>query len=325
MCMSRSTNMLKHPFRNNAKLTINNQFTVLLLIFITATGCKPFNYIEADAPVALQTIPELTPAPQIALVLGAGGPRGYAHIGVLRVLESACVVPDLIVGTSVGSLLGVFWGSGLSAVQIDERSTQGGPLTLFDPNPFADRGWIRGQKLQDYVNSELNNTQLENLPRKVILVSTKREDKSVRYFTSGNSGVAVRASSAMPGIVSPVGINGVEYEDGDMSKPLAVSAAAAAGARFVIAVNVYPRTTSIPPDASQKSKAEVIRREQQTRSEMALADYVIHAETPYLASPRKSFFKASRKIGEAVALQELPGLLAALKAKGISIRTQDCT
>ncbi len=97
-------------------------------------------------------MPPLRPAPRIALVLGSGGPRGYAHIGVMRALEEVGLQPDLIVGSSVGALIGTFWASGLDAAQIDERSMQGGPLTLFDPWPFADRGWIIGQRLQDYVN-----------------------------------------------------------------------------------------------------------------------------------------------------------------------------
>ncbi len=93
----------------------------------------------------------------------------------------------------MGALLGEFWASGLSAAQIDELSMQGGPRTLFDPSPFADRGWIHGQKLQDYVNEGIGGRKLEQLGRRVIVVATARNNKSARFFTSGNSGVAVRA------------------------------------------------------------------------------------------------------------------------------------
>lgn len=298
---------------------------MLASLLISLTSCKPFNYIKSDAPIPLVSIPVLEPRPRIALVLGAGGPRGYAHIGVMRVLEDACIDVDLIVGTSVGSLLGVFWGSGLSATEIDKRSTEGGPLTLFDPSPFADRGWIRGNKLQNYVNRELDGKRLEELPRQVIVVATHRDEKTSRFFTSGNSGVAVRASSAMPGIISPVGINGIEFEDGDVSAPLAISAARLAGAEFVIAVNVYPKTESIPTNASLRSRARVVRRDKQIKSEMALADFVIHAETPYFASPRKKFFKTSREIGEQAANSRLPKLLAALKQKQLSVNRENCS
>lgn len=288
-------------------------FLLALAVSVASlSGCQPFNYVEADAPVPLAFVPALEPRPRIALVLGAGGPRGYAHIGVMRVLQEACIDIDLIVGSSVGSLIGVFWASGLDAEEIDRRSMEGGPLTVFDPSIFADRGWIHGQRLQDYVNSQLGNQRLEDLQRRVMVVATHRENKTPRYFISGNSGVAVRASSAVPGIISPVGINGVEFEDGDISAPLAVSAARAAGAEFIIAVNVYPKTTSIPKNANRRSREQVLRRARQTKPESAFADFVIHAETPFNAGPRQSFFKASREVGERVAKSRLPSLLETL-------------
>ncbi len=290
--------------------------TILLLLLGTMltgmTACTPFNYTAADAPQPLASMYPLKPKPRIALVLGAGGPRGFAHIGVMRALEDAGIEFDLVVGTSVGSLIGVFWASGLNAEEIDQRSLEGGPLTIFDPSLFADRGWIRGQRLQEYVNTELNGKRLEELPRPVVVVATQRDNKKPRFFTHGNSGVAVRASSAMPGIISPVGIQGIEYEDGDVSLPLAVSAARAAGADFVIAVNVYPRIESTPPGAKQKLRNQNARRQQQIEAEIHMADFVIHPDTPYHASPRRRFFEQSRRIGEAEANARLPALLAAL-------------
>jgi AcrB/AcrD/AcrF family len=101
-----------------------------------------------------------------------------------------------------------------------------GPMAIA---PFADRGWIHGQRLQDYVSTRLNNRTIEQLPRRVVIGATRRTDKAPVFFTSGNTGVAVRASSAVPGILSPVGIDKFEYEDGDESLPLAVRAARQAG------------------------------------------------------------------------------------------------
>lgn len=280
------------------------------------SGCAAFDYRAADAPVSLGRVPPFQPPPRIALVLGPGGPRGYAHIGVMRVLEEAGIQPELVVGCSVGAVLGVFWASGLSAAQIDERSLEGGPLTVFDPTPFADRGWIRGQRLQDYVNDGLGGRRLEELQRRVIVVATRRADKSPRFFISGNPGVAVRASSAVPGIVSPVGIGGVEYEDGDESLPLAVSAARSAGARFVIAVNVYPRLESTPPDAPAAMRARDALRRARIEPEAAQADFLLHPDLGYYASPRRSYFLQSRQIGEAEARARLPALRARLALAG---------
>jgi NTE family protein len=275
-------------------------------------GCAAFDYVQPDAPEALAAVPRLEPRPQIALVLGSGGPRGYAHIGVLRVLEDAGVVPDFVVGSSVGALIGVFWASGLSAARIDELSWQGGPLTLFDPSPFADRGWIRGQRLQDYVNRGVGGRRLEELPRRIVVVATRREDKQARFFMRGNAGVAVRASGAMPGIVSPVGIEGIEYEDGDESLPVPVSVARAAGAGFVIAVDVSARPGSTPPEAPEALRERDRRRWQRIAPEVAVADFLIHPDLDYWAGPRRSYFVDARTRGEAFARGELPALRAAL-------------
>lgn len=276
------------------------------------SGCAAFDYVQADAPEALDAVPPLVPRPRIALVLGSGGPRGYAHIGVLRVLEEAGILPDLIVGSSVGALIGAFWASGLSASAIDELSWQGGPLTIFDPSPFADRGWIRGQRLQDYVDRELGGRPLEALPRRVIVVATRREDKQPRYFMQGNAGVAVRASAAMPGVVSPVGIAGVEYEDGDESLPVPVSPARAAGAAFVLAVDVSARPGSTPAEASAAMRARDLRRRERIDPEVAGADFLIHPELDYWAGPRRSYFRDARTRGEARARAMLPSLRVAL-------------
>lgn len=278
------------------------------LPWLGLSGCAAFNYVAADAPAAQARVPALSPRPRIALVLGAGGPRGYAHIGVLRVLEDAGIVPDLIVGSSVGALLGVFWASGLSAAQIDAQSMQGGPLTVFDLSLFADRGWIHGQRLQDYVNTGLGGRRLQDLPRRVIVAATRRDDRAPRYFTTGNAGVAVRASSAVPGVISPVGIAGVEYEDADMSVPLAVSAARDAGADFVIAVNVYPPADNSPTGASPSQRERDARRQAAIAPEAARADVVLQADTGGDASPLRSYFRMARQVGEATARAALPAL-----------------
>lgn len=285
----------------------------LLAAVLALPGCAAFDYRAPDAPAARADAPPLLPAPRLAVVLGSGGPRGYAHIGVLRVLEDAGIRPDLVVGSSVGALLAVFWAGGLDAPALDSLSQQGGPLTLFDVNPFADRGWIRGQKLQDYVNQGLGGRSLEQLPRRAIVVATRREDKAPRFFASGNPGVAVRASSAMPGILSPVGIAGVEYEDGDESLPLAVSAARAAGAAFVIAVDVSARAGSTPPEATEAQRQRDLRRRARIEPEAARADFLIHPALPYFASPLRSYFVAARAAGEAEARLRLPALLQRLQ------------
>lgn len=289
----------------------------IALLLTTLAGCAPFNHTGPDSPRALSAVAPMEPRPRIALVLGSGGPRGYAHIGVMRVLEEAGIEVDLVVGTSVGSLLGAFWAEGKSATQIDALSTEGGPLTLFDVSPFADRGWIRGQRLQDYVNTRLGHRTIEQLPRRLVIGATRRADKAPVFFTTGNTGVAVRASSAVPGILSPVGIEGTEYEDGDESLPLAVRAARQAGARFVIAVDVTPRLEAAPANASPSQRERIAGRIARIAPEAATADFLIHTRLKFEASPLPSYFRHARATGEQDARQRLPQLLESLHRVGL--------
>ncbi|PTT89208.1 hypothetical protein DBR42_08300, partial [Pelomonas sp. HMWF004] len=159
---------------------------------------------------------------------------------------------------------------------------------------------------------------IEQLPRRVVVGATRRDDKVPVFFTTGNAGVAVRASSAVPGILSPVGIQGTEYEDGDESLPLAVRAARQAGAQFVIAVDVTPRPETAPSDASPAQRDRVISRSRRIAPEAAQADYLIHAELAFAASPLPSYFRYARSAGEARAREQLPMLLASLQRAGFN-------
>jgi NTE family protein len=284
------------------------------LLAIGLTGCAPFNHAQPDSPVPRSSVTPLTPKPRVALVLGSGGPRGYAHIGVMKVLEEAGLDIDLVVGSSVGSLIGAFWAYGYNAQQLDLIAQSGGPLTLFDVSPFADRGWIHGHRLQRYVNDNLDNAVLERLPRRLIVAATRRTDKQPVFFDQGNVGVAVRASSAVPGIISPVGIQGVEYEDADESLPLAVRAARQAGAQFVIAIDVSARSGAAPPGTSEKMLDRDTRRRSRIDPETQHADFLIHPDMAYAAGPRLSYFRQAQLAGEVTARQLLPELMERIQA-----------
>ena len=93
-------------------------------MLIHVSGCTSFNYTQADSPIALASVLTMNPMPQVALVLGRGGPRGYAHIGDIKVLEEAGIEYDLMVGSSVGSLIGAFWAHGYTASEIDDLFRQ---------------------------------------------------------------------------------------------------------------------------------------------------------------------------------------------------------
>jgi NTE family protein len=292
-----------------------NRILFLTLLIVFASGCASFNYTKSDSPTPLTTVPAMSPRPKIALVLGSGGPRGYAHIGVMKALEEAGIEYDLVVGSSVGSLIGAFWADGYNVAEIDEISKQGGPFTVFDFSLFADRGWIHGQRLQDFVSQRLHYQMIETMPRKFIAVSTRIQDKQPVFFNSGNVSVAVRASSAVSKVFSPVGIHGIEYEDGDESLPVAVRAARQAGAQFVIAVDVTAVPGTAPANTSMKRLQKEAKRRSRIDPELTDADFVIHPDLGFGTVPTPTFFKFARQSGEDTAKNLLPKLKQALADK----------
>lgn len=289
-------------------------------LMVALSGCSAFNYVAADSPVPEVSVAPMTPAPRVALVLGSGGPRGYAHIGIMKVLEEAGIDYDLVVGSSAGALIGAFWANGYDAEEIDRLARSGGPFTLFDLSLFADRGWIRGQRLQDYVNMRLGGKSIEQMPRRLIVAATRRDDKAPVFFRSGNIGVAVRASSAVPRIISPVGIDGTEFEDADESLPVAVRAARQAGARFVIAIDVSAKAGAAPQGTSKALLDRDARRRSRIDPEVATADFLIHPDLDYAAGPRRSYFVNAQVMGERSARDALPALVERLRLAGLTVR-----
>ena len=304
---------------SNALSGLAGRLAAVVACALLLAGCAPFNYRASDRPVPLLAVQPAEPRPRVALVLSSGGPRGFAHIGVMKALEEAGIEIDLLVGTSVGALLGAFWADGRSAAEIDALSRQGGPLTLFDISLFADRGWIHGQRLQDYVDHGLRHRNIEQMPRRLIVGATRRDDKVPVFFNSGRASVAVRASSAVSGVFAPVGIDGTEYEDGDESLPLAVRAAREAGARFIIAVDVSADPTNIPERASAAERAYVLNRAARIAPEAQAADFLINARMRYYASPFASYFEYARQAGEQSAREQLPQLLQGMERAGLRV------
>ena len=293
-----------------SKQCLSVSFLCAAVFFIS--GCSSFNNVKLDSPIPQTMVEAMRPQPGVALVLGSGGPRGDAHIGVMKVLEENGIEVDLIVGSSVGSLIGAFWADGYSVSEIDALSQTGGPLTLFDFSIFADRGWIHGQRLQNYVSTGLTHQKIEAMPRKFIAVATRLTDKQPVFFASGNAAVAVRASSAVSKIFSPVGIQGVEYEDADESLPVAVRAARQAGARFIIAVDVAADPAQAPEGTSATRLSRELKRRARIEPELLEADFVIRPEIGFRTSPTQRFFKTAQRSGEETMQRMLPELLSAL-------------
>jgi NTE family protein len=302
---------LKFSFEKT--LSINSLIVLSLLLFSSCS--KSMNYIADDSPKALAKVSEFYPKPKVALVLGSGGPRGYAHIGILKVLERYQVPVDMVVGSSVGSLVGAFWAAGYSAEKISEIASEGGPLTLFDFSFFLEKGWIKGQRLQDYVNGQFDNVKIEDLPKSLVIVATREIDGSPSFFQQGNLGVAVRASSAVKDVFAPVGINHVSYIDADESLPVAVEAARQAGATFIIAIDVSAREGVAPKGTSKKQLKKDALRRGRINPQVEMADFLLHPDLDYKAGPWKKYFNHAEKEGERYAESVIEELLEAMNFK----------
>ncbi|UOG16765.1 MULTISPECIES: patatin-like phospholipase family protein [unclassified Acinetobacter] len=175
--------------------------------------------------------------PIVALVLGSGGARGYAHIGVIQVLEQYGIHPDLIVGTSAGSVVGSIYASGKNAQQLREIALNMKANDVRDVK-LAMTGFFDGQKVENYVNEQVLNTPLELLKTPMYVVATELKEGKKVVFNYGNTGQAVRASVSIPSMFIPTKIAGEEYVDGGLVSPVPVNVARELGADIVIAVDI---------------------------------------------------------------------------------------
>jgi NTE family protein len=207
-------------------------------------GCKTNPPVETPV-VQAPVVPEPLPLPpkkiKIGLALGGGAARGFAHIGVIKALEAQGIYPDIVVGTSAGSVVGAMYAAGNTGFQLqkmaldmDEASISDWALPLFGKST----GVLKGEALQAYVNKSVNNLPMEKLKIPFGAVAADLKNGQPILFQRGNTGMAVRASSAVPGVFQPVTISGHTYVDGGLVAPVPVRFARDMGADFVIAVNI---------------------------------------------------------------------------------------
>ena len=176
---------------------------------------------------------------KIGLALGGGAARGWAHIGVLKTLAEAGIVPDIVVGTSIGAVVGgCYVADELPELEEFARSlTRRKVLGFLDFN-FAGSGLITGQRLCDQLNQKLCHIDIESLDRSYVAVATELGTGQEIWLSRGKLVDAMRASYALPGIFRPVQHHGRWLFDGALVNPIPVSVARALGARYVIAVNL---------------------------------------------------------------------------------------
>ncbi len=257
---------------------------------------------------------------KVALVLGAGASRGFAHIGVLKVLESNRIPIHMIIGTSAGSFVGSLYAYGFNAFQIQKMSFSLERADIIDLT-IPDNGFVKGEKLEEYINITVKNTPLEKMRIPFYAVATDLQNGQEVVFGRGNTGTAVRASCSIPGVFRPVKIDNRIYVDGGVVSPVAVDAAKRMGADVVIAVDIASAVDDAQPESTIDTLLQSISIMYSKLSSMQLskADVVIRPKVGYIAS--SDFSKRHEAVleGEKAALEALPAIqniIAGLRNEG---------
>lgn len=288
-----------------------------------AAGCATFS-----PPAAVEHEPRsVAPAAfahgsrPLAIVLSGGAARGFAHIGVLEVLEENGVRPDLIVGASAGSVVGAMYASGLSAPEVDAALAEMSPSVFGDvvlPNLGffpGEMGVIKGERFRTFLRDRLRHQRIEDFPIRFAAVATDLGAGSVAAFNSGDASLAVRASSAVPGAMTPVYLRGRLYGDGQIASPVPVMAARKLGAAVVIAVDViYPaRDAKLLNVMDILFQAFTISTNRLRELELQSADVVI---SPWLPRTSGQFGLGERErliqLGRESAASALPRIRSAI-------------
>jgi NTE family protein len=301
--------------------------TLLVLLVLAACQTPPTKPADqgpasVTPPIVVPGVPADPPVPRpppkpprIGLALGGGAARGFAHIGVIQVLEENGIKPDLVVGTSAGSLVAALYASGKGGAALS-RLADSMDESAFTDWSFPGRGLIRGEALARYVRENTGNLTIEKLPLPLGIVATDLDSGAPILFQRGDPGVAVRASSAVPAVFQPVRIGTHEYVDGGLVSPVPVRFARQMGAELVIAVDI-----SAVPDGN--ATGDAMRMLLQTfaimgRSingfELRDADIVLIPKLPGVSGADFTSRKKSIQAGREAALAAMPALRAKIAA-----------
>ncbi len=286
--------------------------------FLALVLCGSILAACASTP-QIQSPPSGKPA-KIAVVLGAGAAKGFAHIGVLKVLESQKVPIQMIVGTSSGSFVGSLYAFGFDAYTVQKI---GMALNKSDVAELTvpDNGFVKGDKIRDFINMQLRNTVMEKLRIPFYAVATNIRNGEPTVFATGNTGMAVQASCAVPGIFQPASFAGTSYVDGGVVDPLAVDVARRYGADIVIAVDVTSAIGNAIPAGTMETimKSIEIMYNKISQIPISKADVVIKPQVGFVGAADFDHRNEAIMEGEKAAWAAMPrinAILARLRQEG---------
>ena len=294
-----------------------------LAVVVSMTGCGhllPGQTQDAppstpSAPAIVQPKPAPRP-PRIGLALGGGAARGFAHIGVLQVLEENGIKPDVIVGTSAGSVVAALYAAGKSPAELGNMAMTLDESTITDW-VFPGRSLLKGEALAKFIRTSTGGRSIESMQLPLGIVATDLKSGQPILFRRGDVGMAVRASSAVPAVFSPVMIGGREYIDGGAVSPVPVRYARQMGADLIIAVDI----SSIPEGQSTKGAVDILLQTFNimghaiSQWEMAEADVVMRPKLQGVGSTDFGARRLSIMAGREAALTMLPKLRERIQLK----------
>lgn len=254
-------------------MNLRKSVGILVVLILAIPSCVPREVVSPPKPA------------KVALVLGAGSSRGFAHVGVLKVLESNGMPIHMIVGTSAGSFVGSLYAYGYNAFQLQRMSFSLDKADVIDVT-VPDNGFVKGERLEEYINRLLNNTPLDRLRIPFYAVAADIQNGQEVVFGRGNSGKAVRASCSIPGIFRPVKIEERMYIDGGVVSPVAVDAARRLGADIVIAVDISFSVEGTQPEGTVDTLLQAINimYARLAENQLGRADVVIRPKVGHIAS-----------------------------------------
>ena len=301
-----------HTFTVSPRRFCQLGLAALLMVLAACTTVKPPEVVvQPEVPQA----PAPRKVPKLGLALGGGAARGFAHIGVIQVLEENGIKPDMVVGTSAGSVVAAFYASGKTGAQLQWLADSMDESQLTDWTvPFMSRGMLRGEALGRYINTQLNGAKIEDLKMPLGIVATDLQSGDGILFRRGDIATAVRASSAVPSVFEPVRIGNKDYVDGGLVSPVPVRYVRQMGADIVIAVDISSR----PEDAKTTDMLKVLLQtfsimgKSISQLEMAQAEVVVRPAMSDVGSTEFAARKKSIEAGRAAMKLALPALKAAL-------------
>jgi NTE family protein len=306
---------------------------IQVVVLVVLGGCAaqpPKTEVPPVAPPPVTPAPPepapvevVIPPPRIALVLGGGAARGFTHIGVIKALEAQAIKVDILAGTSVGSMVAALYAAGNDGFQLQRLAFDMKESMVSDWS-LPNRGFFRGEALQDFVNRAVKNRPIEKLDRKLAIVATDLETGRPVVFERGDTGMAVRASSSVPGVFQPVKISGHEYVDGGLVSPVPVKVARALGADIVIAVDISARPSAVPVSDTIDLllRTFAIMGNTIADAEMSEADVVVKPDISKLSATDFQSRHVAILEGERAGLAAIPDLKRKLAEREERLRKQ---